>query len=214
MFLLKEVKYKDILDIKKLTIKKHKVTCIVGESGSGKTTLLKLLNKLISCDYGEIFYENQSLKEINSVDLRRNVVMLPQYPAIFGGSIKDNLLIGLKFSEKQPISDDKLFQVLEVVKLNKKLDEDAEKLSGGEKQRIALARVILMEPEVLLLDEPSSALDEDTEHIIIDALVNYTKQNNKTLIMVTHSKKVANDFSDEIIEIKKGMVVSQRGNKE
>lgn len=208
MFSFKEVKYKDILNIKSLTLKKHTVTSIVGQSGSGKTTLLRLLNKLISCDSGEIFYNNQPLSSITSVDLRREVVMLPQTPAIFNGSIKDNLLIGLKFSEKSPVSDEKLHKMLKLVNLQKELSQDAEKLSGGEKQRVALARVILMEPEVLLLDEPSSALDEETEHMIIEALVNYTKENNKTLIMVTHSKKVASRFSDEIIEIKKDMIIN------
>lgn len=209
MFTLKEVKYKDILYIKNLNIKKHKVTCIVGESGSGKTTLLMLLNKLISCDSGEIFYNDNFLSHINSVELRRNVVMLPQSPAIFSGSIKDNLLIGLKFSERPMPSNNELLEVLKLVKLNKDLNLDAEKLSGGEKQRVALGRVILMKPEVLLLDEPSSALDEDTENMIIEALVNYTKENNKTLIMVTHSKKVASQFSDEIIEIKKDLLINQ-----
>jgi putative ABC transport system ATP-binding protein len=209
MFLFKDVKYKDILDIRSLHIKKYQVTCIIGESGSGKTTLLKLLNKLINCDSGEILYDNQPLRDWDAVTLRRDVIMLPQSPAIFSGTIKDNLLIGLRFSEKQLVLDDKLYEILEHVSLNKPLDEAAEKLSGGEKQRIALGRVLLMAPKVLLLDEPSSALDEATEHKIMDALVNYTKQNNKTLIMVTHSKKVATCFSDEIIEVKKGMSVFQ-----
>ncbi len=211
MFVLKEIKYKDILNINNLNIKSHKVTCIVGQSGSGKTTLLKLLNKLISPDAGEIFYNDQSINDMDSINLRREVVMLPQSPAIFGGSIKDNLLIGMKFSEKIYPSDDKLYEVLKMVNLKKDLTEDAEKLSGGEKQRVALGRVILMGPEVLLLDEPSSALDEDTEHIIIESLVKYTKKNNKTLIMVTHSKKVATHFSDEIVEMKKGMVMNREG---
>ncbi|TCT12208.1 putative ABC transport system ATP-binding protein [Natranaerovirga pectinivora] len=211
MFSFKEVRYKNILDIKNLTIKKHKVTCLVGQSGSGKTTLLRLLNKLISYDSGEIFYNDQPLSGINSLELRRDIVMLPQSPAIFSGSIKDNLLIGLKFSEQPLPSDNELYEVLKLVKLHKELNQDAEKLSGGEKQRVALGRVILMKPEVLLLDEPSSALDEETEHMIIEALVNYTKENNKTLIMVTHSKKVASEFSDEIIEIKEGMVINEEG---
>ncbi|AKL96567.1 ABC-type transport system involved in cytochrome bd biosynthesis, ATpase and permease component [Clostridium aceticum] len=211
MFLLKEVKYKDILNIESLSIKKHKTTCIVGESGSGKTTLLRLLNKLISYDRGEIFYNNQPLSDIDSIKLRRDVVMLPQAPAIFSGSIKDNLLIGLKFSERPLASDNQLYEVLKLVKLNKELSQDTEKLSGGEKQRVALARVILMNPEVLLLDEPSSALDEDTEHIIIESLVNYTKESDKTLIMVTHSKKVASQFADEIIEIKQGKIINGKG---
>lgn len=211
VFLMKQVKYKDILNVENLHIQKHKITCIVGESGSGKTTLLRLLNKLISCDTGEIFYNKQSINDIDSVKLRREVVMLPQSPAIFNGSIKDNLLIGLKFSEKPNVSDDKLYEALKMVNLNKSLNEDAKKLSGGEKQRVALSRVILMKPEVLLLDEPSSALDEDTEHLVIESLANYTKKNNKTLIMVTHSKKVTTLFSNQIIEIKKGIVKNQEG---
>jgi len=208
VFLLKDVKYKDILYIKDLEIPRKKITSIVGESGSGKSTLLKLLNKLISCDTGDVFYNNQPLSEIDSVELRRNVVLLPQSPSIFSGSIKDNLLIGLKFSEKPLASDKKLVEVLKLVKLNKELSEYANNLSGGEKQRLAIGRVLLLEPEVLLLDEPSSALDEDTENMIIMALVNYTREKNKTLIMITHSKNVAYQFSDRIIEIKKGTVIN------
>lgn len=209
MFLLSLVKYKNILDIQTLNIPAHKITSIVGESGSGKTTLLRLLNKLISCDAGDIYYNNISINTIDSIKLRRDVIMLPQSPAIFSGSIKDNLLIGLKYSEKPIVTDDKLNEVLELVHLNKNLSDAADKLSGGEKQRLALARVILLQPEVLLLDEPSSALDENTEHLIIEALVDYTVANNKTLIMVTHSQKIATQFSDYIIEIKNGKIISQ-----
>lgn len=211
MFQLKDVKYKKILDIKQLSIPANKITCIIGESGSGKTTLLRLLNKMISCTEGEIFYNNDAISTINSIELRRKVVMLPQVPAIFSGTVKDNLLIGLKFSEKPVVNDEKLFEVLNMVHLNKPLAEDADKLSGGEKQRLALGRVILMDPEVFLLDEPSSALDEDTEQIIIEKLVHYTKDTNKTLIMVTHSKKIAQTYADNIIEIKNGKVLNQKG---
>lgn len=211
MFTLKGVKYKNILNIDSLFIPANKVTCVIGESGSGKTTMIRLLNKLISYDSGEIFYNNKLLSEVDSIDLRRNVVMLPQSPAIFAGSVKDNLLIGLRFAEKPLVSDAKLIETLKLVHLDKNLSEDAEKLSGGEKQRLALARILLLNPEVFLLDEPSSALDEDTEHMIIKSLVDYTRENNKTLIMVTHSKKVASYFSDNIIEVKKGKVINQDG---
>lgn len=214
IFFFKEVIYKNILNIENLHIKKHAITCIVGESGSGKTTLLRLLNRLTSYDSGTIFYHKQPLSDIDPTELRREVVMLPQAPAIFDGSIKDNLLIGLRFSEKPLVPDHQLYDVLNLVKLHKDLDQDAEKLSGGEKQRVALGRVILMKPEVLLLDEPSSALDETTEHIIINALVNYTKENNKTLIMVTHSKQMAKEFADDIIIMNKGMIINERWDKE
>ena len=204
MFLFKNVSYKNILNIRELNIPSHKVTCIVGQSGSGKTTLLRLLNKIISYDEGEILYNDKSLKTIDSIELRREVIMLPQIPVMFNGNVKENLLIGLKFSEKPLVPDEILYEILEFVQLDKELSESVEKLSGGEKQKLCLARALLLNPEVFLLDEPSSALDEDTEHLIISSLVEYTKKNNKTLIMVTHSKKIAKNFSDNIIEIKNG----------
>ncbi len=207
MFKLINVVYKNILHIERLEIPKNKVTCIVGESGSGKSTLLCLLNKLISCDRGEIYYKDLLIDDIDSVELRRKVVMLPQQPVVFPGSIKKNLLIGLKFSGKPEEKDDKLIKVLEMVSLKKKLDDDAEKLSGGEKQRMALGRVILMKPEVFLLDEPSSALDDKTEEVVIERVVKHIKAENKTLVMVTHSKKIALDYSDNIVEIKGGRVI-------
>jgi putative ABC transport system ATP-binding protein len=207
MFSLREVKYKNILDIKELNIEKSKVTCMIGESGSGKTTLLRLLNKLISCDSGKIMYMGQDLNSFDSVQLRRSVVMLAQLPTIFPGTIRDNLLIGLKFAEKPAASDDKLLHILNMVHLNKSLDNESDPLSGGEKQRLALGRVILLDPEVFLLDEPSSALDEETERFIIGNLVAHTRETSKTLIMVTHSKKIAQTYSDNIIELSHGKIV-------
>jgi putative ABC transport system ATP-binding protein len=211
LFSLENVTYKHILDIKHLEIKENQITCIVGESGSGKSTLLRLLNKLISCDTGSIYYKKQLINTLNSVELRRKVVMLPQLPSIFPGTVRDNLTIGLTFSEKSMVEDHKLLQTLSIVHLNKGLDEISDKLSGGEKQRLALARVILLEPDVFLLDEPSSALDEETERIIIEKLVAHVHTTHKTLIMVTHSKTVAQTYSDNIIEIQQGKVINFQG---
>lgn len=212
MFNFENVKYKDVLDIKDLHIEKNKITCIVGESGSGKTTLLKLFNKLISPDEGEIRYMDKNLRDFDSVKLRREVVMLPQSPAIYQGSVKDNLLIGLKFSEKDEVAqEDSLMKILKEVSLNKNLQDNAEKMSGGEQQRLALGRIILLDPNVYLLDEPSSALDEETEYLVIEKMVDHVRKNNKTLIMVTHTKRIAEEFADNIVEVKKGKIVSTGG---
>src|SRR6056297_478115 len=212
MFSFKNVKYKNIIDIENLNIEKNKITCIVGESGSGKTTLLKFFNKLISPDSGEIKYMDKSMKEVDSVELRREVVMLPQSPAIYEGNVKENLLIGIKFSEKEEIpEDEELEKILKEVSLAKNLYEDAEKMSGGEQQRLALGRIILLDPKVYLLDEPSSALDEETEHLVIEKMVEHVRKTNKTLIMVTHTKRIAKEFADEIVEVKEGKIVSSGG---
>lgn len=214
LFEIRGLKFKDILNIEKLNIPENKITCIVGESGSGKTTLLRHLNGLVSADSGSIYFKHKDINDLDTIELRRRVVMLSQNPAIFPGNIKDNLVIGLSFSEKPMAQDEKLKEILKLVHLDKKLEENAEKLSGGEKQRLALGRILLMEPEVLLLDEPSSALDEDTEKLVIEKVVEYSKNKKKSLVMVTHSKNIANTYGEYIIEVKKGtkVVVDTGGN--
>ncbi|OPZ14317.1 MAG: Nickel import ATP-binding protein NikO [Bacteroidetes bacterium ADurb.BinA261] len=212
VFKLKEVKFNGILYIKELAITEKKTTAIVGKSGSGKTTLLKLLNKLISPNSGTIYYRDTPLEAIDSVTLRREVVMMPQTPVIFEGNIRENLLIGLKFSEKKLPSDDRFMSMLQAVGLDKKLDEPAHQLSGGEKQRLALARVMLMEPLVWLLDEPSSALDKDTEDEVMQKVVDFGKRNESSIIFVTHSISMAEKYAEEIIEIENGEIVSIKQN--
>ncbi len=207
IFLLEQVKYKNILDIDNLLIPKLKTTFIIGSSGSGKSTLSKLLNKLISPDSGEIYYKGKLMSDISSVELRRKVVMLSQSPTIFPGTIRDNLIIGLNFSEKEIVSDGDLNIMLKLVSLNKDLNEDSHTLSGGEKQRLSLARVLLLKPEVLLLDEPSSALDEDTEMSVISTLLDYAKDRDITPIVVTHSKILRDTFSENTIEVDGGKIV-------
>ncbi|MDR5659685.1 ABC transporter ATP-binding protein [Serpentinicella sp. ANB-PHB4] len=210
MFELINVTYKDILSIENLSIPENKITSLVGESGSGKTTLMRLLNKMISPSTGDIFYKDNKLSKLNTLEHRRNIVMLSQSPVIFPGNIKENLIAGIIFSEKNIPDDTKLEEVLNLIYLNKNLTEDAENLSGGEKQRLALGRVLLMDPDVLLLDEPSSALDDDSEQLVINNVCNYIIEKGKSLLMVTHSREIAKSFSNYIIEINDGRVISNK----
>lgn len=212
MFRLNNVKFKNILDIAELNIEDHRVTCIVGKSGGGKTTLLKLLNNLISADEGTIFYKEKHIEEYNPIELRREVVMLPQNPVMFTGNIRDNFEKSLLFTEKPLADDDTYRSLLEKVGLNHQLDSDTKNLSGGEKQRIALARVLLLKPEILLLDEPSSALDDETEDFIISMVVNYSRESGGTLIMVTHSRGIAEKYADEIITLFDGKIQEVSSN--
>lgn len=208
MFHLKNVAYKNIIQVDDLEIKQGEITCIVGESGSGKTTLLKLLNHLVDYNQGEITYQGRELKSIDAVMHRRKVILLPQTPVVFPGNIKDNLLAGLIYSDKEIVEGRILLDALKDVGLEKKLEEDADKLSGGEKQRLALARVLLMDPEVLLLDEPTSALDEDTETVITEYICSYMKKGNKTIVMVTHSRALAKELGKIIITVSNGKISS------
>lgn len=205
-FILSNVKYKNILSIKDLHIKPAQVTCFTGHSGSGKTTLLRMLNKMTSPDAGEILFFGKDIAQLNSVQLRRKIVMLPQTPIVFPGNIRDNLLKGCEFAELTTPKEQDLAEILKVVHLEKELEDQAHRLSGGEKQRLALARVLLMDSQVLLLDEPSSALDRETEELVFSEVIRYVLNTHKTLIMISHSEDMAYKFSDTVIELVKGQI--------
>lgn len=211
MFSLRDVRYKGILDIPYLDIPEGQVTCILGKSGSGKTTLMRLLNRMISPDAGTITYKGTPITEIDPVQLRRRVVMLPQSPVMFDGTIRDNLQKGLEFAGKPMAGENILLRIMDVMDLRKELDGDASTLSGGEKQRVALGRVLAMQPEVALLDEPSSALDRGTEETIMGRLVAGAREYGVTLVIVTHSRALAEAIAENLIEIEAGRIVQPAG---
>ena len=203
LFTFHQVTFQDILEIEDLTIAEKEITCLMGESGSGKSTLLKLMNRLYSPDRGAITFKGTPIHEMDPIELRRQAVMLSQQPVLFGETIRENLEAGLLFSNKPTPSDSEMTTSLQDFHLQKGLDEKADKLSGGEQQRLAFARIILMDPEVFLLDEPTSALDEELEHEVMERFIQHARSHSKTVIYVTHSKAIAEHFSDRIIDITK-----------
>ncbi len=204
MFELKNIKFKDILDIPYLKINEGKVTVITGPSGSGKSTLLKMLNKMQSPTSGEIYYKGENIKKINPIMLRREIPMLGQDVIRYQNTVRDNLLIGLKFQNKSSVDDKILKETLNKVRLSIDLDSNIEKLSGGEMQRVAIARLILLDKDTYLLDEPTSALDSATEDIVIKNFIENFK--GKTIIYVTHSEKIAQKYANKLIELIGGKI--------
>jgi len=207
MFKLEKIKFKDILNIEEILLEENMVTAILGSSGGGKTTFLKLLNNMITADQGNISYQGKDIESYDPVSLRREVVMLPQDPQIFKGTIKDNFIKTEEMTDNGISKNLNYNELLKKVSLTQNLDDNAVNLSGGEKQRLALARVMLLEPKVLLLDEPSSSLDKKTEEKIIKMVVDYVRKNDRTLIMVTHSPEIAEKFADKIINIENGKII-------
>lgn len=203
LFQLENVRYRDVLSIEKFVIHAGQITCLIGSSGGGKTTLLRLLAKLISPDSGTITFANTLLSERDSITHRREVALLSQQPILFPGTIADNLRVGLKIEGKE-VSDKALYDVLNTVRLKQALDADVEHLSGGEAQRLALARILLLDRPVILLDEPSSALDEATEKIMIETVVSTVRNQGKTLVMATHSTDEARRHADVIVQLENG----------
>jgi len=208
LFNFKFVRYRNILTVPELAIGKG-ITTFFGPSGSGKTTILKLLNRMISPTEGQIFYNGTALADTNPVEHRRKVVMLSQHPVMFEGSIEDNLSAAFRFQKRASPSRDAISDVLKNVRLDKDPGSPVGKLSGGEKQRLALARVVLLEPEVYLLDEPSSALDDDSADIIIETLHQKVNADAKSMIMVTHSKAIARKYSDVFIRVANGRITDR-----
>ena len=208
LFSLNGVRYKHVLSIDQLELHADEVTSIVGRSGGGKSTLLRLLNRMISPDIGSITYKATPIESINPVELRRRVVMLPQNPVIFEGSVRDNVLMGLTFSERPAIADTEVLRLLDLMEVSRTIESGAASLSGGERQRVAIARVLAMRPEVLLLDEPTSALDATTQDAVISHLFSEAKKCDTRIIMVTHATAIAERWSDRIIEISAGRVAS------
>lgn len=207
MFLLEKVVYSDIVNIQQMKINEGLITTLVGASGSGKTTLLRLLNRMTTPTSGRITYKGRNLEELDPVEHRRKVAMLSQTPLIFDGTVEDNLQIGLQLTEKKPVSSNQLMAVMETVLLEKTLKTDVQKLSGGEKQRLALARILLLEPEVYLLDEPTSALDEESELLVMDRFFQAVQKTEGSVIMISHSKILADVYSEQQIIIQKSCSV-------
>lgn len=207
MFKLKDIKFKNILDIENLDINENVVTIVKGESGSGKSTMLKLLNNIVSPDIGVVMYNGVDVNDINPITLRRDVIMQSQFPNIFPGNVRENLNIIFTLRGEEGLDDEKLLKALEIVNLKKDLTDDAQNLSGGEKTRLSIARLFLVEPEVFLLDEPGASLDSKTEEILMNNVISEIKKRNKTLIFISHSDN-PEMIADEIITMKNGKVLS------
>ncbi|MGM0421020.1 MAG: ABC transporter ATP-binding protein [Bacillota bacterium] len=206
MFKLENVRYKDILYIDSLELGQETMTAISGPSGGGKSTLLKILINLVSYDSGSIMFCNKSLEEYDPLELRRKVMMLPQNPILFGDTISECFQKSFQMTENEVIDKVKQKKFLDELRIHKLLQDNAENLSGGERQRLALAIILALSPDVLLLDEPTASLDTENEKYVIDYILGYAQENNKTIIMVTHAPKIARKVTGQQIVIAGGEV--------
>jgi len=171
------------LDIK---VNKGELVTIMGASGSGKTTLLRLINRLSEIDSGTILLNGNDIRSHVPMELRRKIGMVFQVPVTFNGTVRDNLAFGINLwggntgiktlSRDAGIPEDLL-------------DADAGQLSIGEKQRVCIARALANQPEVLLLDEPTSSLDSASAQKIEKLLMDLQKERDLTIIWVTHEKE-------------------------
>ena len=187
-----------------LTVDNNEVVGLTGPSGSGKSTILRIAVDLMTPDSGEVYALGKAVSEWDPRELRKNVILVPQESQMFPNTVRDNLSWGLMI-HGEIIDDDSLVQILKEVKLGSiGLDDDAFNLSGGEKQRIAIARALLMQPKALLLDEPTSALDPKAAIAVEDVLDELIDSHQIGILMVTHNAEQAKRFASRVVDIDGG----------
>jgi UDP-glucose/iron transport system ATP-binding protein len=188
-----------VLDDVSAAIPAAGITVVAGPSGAGKTTLLRLCNRLEIPDQGTVSYRGRPLDELDPLMLRRRVGMVFQRPVPFPGSVADNLAVA-----HPDATSEELGTALKRVALDSGLlGQDARTLSGGELQRMCLARTLVTQPETLLLDEPTSALDEQPKHVFEGTARDLAAQ-GITIIWVTHDDAQAGRVADRIYQLRDG----------
>jgi putative ABC transport system ATP-binding protein len=204
----------NILNNISLNIRDNDFIVLLGPSGSGKSTFLRMLNCLNSPTSGEIYFHDNLLSEYDTVELRKKVGMVFQSPTMISGTVKDNLILTLQWNKSADIiNDSELIKILDQVGLDSSfLDKDAKALSGGEQQRIALARVLLNKPEVLLLDEPTANLDHQLSQKILRLVFELYKKLGLTVVLVSHHHSEIQNFAKQVVILIDGKIVEQGGN--
>ena len=183
------------------------IQAILGPSGSGKTTLLRLINKLDSPDKGHILIDDVSINSIPPRQLRKDIGMVFQVPALFRGTIFNNLSFGPILYKKE-FNTEQAKRLLKIVGLNDiDLSRDIDSLSVGQQQRISFARSLANEPRVLLLDEPTSALDPSAANNLLDLIKKINKEMGVSIILVSHIMEHAQRIADFICLLVEGRIV-------
>lgn len=192
---------------------KGKIFCIIGPNGSGKTTLLRILDLLEVPDRGKIFFDGTCLMELNDNEKRfyiKKMALVFQQPVLYNSNVFDNVAIGLQirgFRKNEII--EQVDSILRILGLFEYKNIHAYTLSGGEAQRVCLARALVLKPEILLLDEPTSNLDPLNTQIIGNVIKDYCRQEKPTIILTTHNMFEAKKLADNVALLYNGHIIEE-----
>lgn len=181
-----------------LEVPERSIMAVVGPSGSGKSTLLRLLVRLEEPDEGTIRYAGTPLRDFDALELRRRVGLVQQQPAMFTGSVAENVAYGPSLRGEWTARDaERVGELLDTVGLPRDFaPREAQQLSGGERQRVAIARALANRPEALLLDEPTSALDPGAARHVLEAIRRASESAGVTTVLVCHALAHARAVAD------------------
>ena len=190
-----------------LKIDKNEFVVILGESGSGKSTLLNILSGLEKSDSGEVVYDNESISDYSEKQLtkfRKDKIgfVFQQYYLLNNLTVEQNVKVGANLADNKEYVD-----IIKDLGLEDKLSKYPNELSGGEQQRVSIARALAKKPTVLFLDEPTGALDEETGRKILEYLLKLKDKSHFTMIMVTHNENIS-ELANKIIHVGSGRITS------
>lgn len=205
--------YKDKMVLKNISleVERGKLVAFIGASGCGKTTMLKLINRLIKPTKGKIYINGEDIDTKDLIQLRRNMGYVIQQTGLFPHlTIKENIEVIPKVEKKEKAEiEKKTYELMEMVGLNPEeyLHRYPTELSGGQQQRVGVARAFATDPDIILMDEPFSALDPITRLGLQDELVNLQSNYKKTIVFITHDMDEAIKIADMICIMKDGVII-------
>ncbi|HZT33020.1 MAG TPA: phosphate ABC transporter ATP-binding protein [Bryobacteraceae bacterium] len=211
--LTREAGGKKLVEDISVAVERAEVLAVAGPSGAGKSCLLRLLNRLDEPTSGTVYLEGKDYRALAPRELRRRVGMMTQMPYLFPGTVTENLRFGPRQQGKH-LSGAEVDALLERVGLRQRAAHPVEHLSGGEAQRVSLARALANRPCVLLLDEPTSALDEGSKQEVETLILDVVRQNALTCIVVTHDMAQAARMADRVLLLKAGRLARIGGTRE
>lgn len=195
---------KVVLNIEYLEIESGKITGITGPNGSGKTTLLNIISGIDLEFNGKITYNNKLLDK----EIRDNMTYVFQKPYLFRRSVRENIIYPLKIRNYDKLKTRELLKkTTKDLNIEDLMDLKAHKLSGGESQKVALARALVFSPKLLLLDEPTSNIDPEYINVMESEIIKFHKKTNATIIIVTHNIEQSVRLCHNIINLNNGKVV-------
>lgn len=207
----KEFAGQDVLRGINLSVDENDFVVILGASGSGKSTLLNILSGLEKSDSGEVLYNGENISNYTETQLtefrRKNIgFVFQQYYLLNNLTVFQNVRVGANLANNSDCSE-----ILRELGLEDKVGKYPNELSGGEQQRVSIARALAKKPKVLFLDEPTGALDEETGRGILEYIFKLRNESKFTMIMVTHNENIA-QIANKIVHVKSGKVSSIEEN--
>ena len=199
---------KTVVDDVTLHVERGVILAIAGASGSGKTSLLRLLNRLDEPTSGTVFVDDVDYRTIAPRELRRKLGMVTQRPFLFRGTVAENIRFGPR-QRGEVLGDDVVGSLLARVGLAGYASRDVANLSGGEAQRVSVARTLANAPLVLLLDEPTSSLDEASKREVEQLVQSIVHEQRLGCVMVTHDMAQAARLADRALVMQRGRIVRE-----